>query len=156
MRYAGGMVLVAALTFSAGGAEAQSDDDWFGADKALHFSVSAGLAGGGYALGAVFWHDYGPRFALGAGLSLTAGVVKELVDLAGTGDASWRDMTWNLIGIATGLLVAWLIDIAVRGLPPAPVPEGEDDAESADAGPPRWQVPQPAGPEWAGPGRWTF
>lgn len=119
MRPIGGMVLTAAVLLWARPSEAQSDD-WLGPDKALHFGVSAGLAAGGYALGAVFWDDYTPRFLLGAGLSLAAGVIKELVDLAGPGDASWRDMAWNLVGITTGLLVAWLIDIAIRGFPPPP------------------------------------
>ncbi|RLB56020.1 MAG: hypothetical protein DRJ42_04550 [Deltaproteobacteria bacterium] len=131
MRVAGGMALFAAAMLVTSAAQAQTDDDWLGADKALHFSVSAGLAGGGYALGAVFWHDYAPRLLLGAGISLTAGVIKELVDLAGPGDASWRDMAWNLMGIATGLLVAWLIDVAIRGLPPAP------STDVAAIGPPR-------------------
>jgi len=76
--------------------------------------VSAGLAGGGYALGAIFWDDYAPRLLLGAGIALTLGIAKELVDLAGAGNASWKDMTWNVIGISAGLLIAFLIDFAVR------------------------------------------
>jgi putative lipoprotein len=105
--------IAALLTLSASTAEAQ-DDPWLSPDKALHFGVSAGLAGAGYGVGALIWDDYAPRILLGAGLSLSLGIAKELVDLAGTGDASWKDLTWDLIGTAFGLLVAILVDVSVR------------------------------------------
>ena len=107
-----------ALALAAGEASAQSSDDWFGADKALHFSASALLAGGGYALGAWGFEATYPRLLLGAGVGLAAGVGKELVDLAGYGDPSWRDLAWDALGVGVGVTAAWLIDRAAQA--PAP------------------------------------
>lgn len=97
---------------------AQSADDWWGRDKALHFTASAAIAGGGYALGvAVFDAPYA-RVLLGAGLGVAAGVGKELLDLAGYGDPSWRDLAWDAIGVSVGTLAAWGIDMVVRAQRP--------------------------------------
>ena len=38
------------------------------------------------------------------------GVAKELWDLSGHGDASWRDLTWDAVGTVTGLALAAAID----------------------------------------------
>ena len=111
------------LVSAAGTAEAQVEEDpWLGPDKALHFSVSAALAAGGYGVGAIFWEDYTPRLLLGAGFALSLGIAKEVYDAAGNGTASWRDMAWNFIGIGAGLLVAFLIDLAVHASRDEPPP----------------------------------
>ncbi len=89
---------------------AQEADPWLGPDKALHFGASAALATGGYAAGAFFFEEPAPRLAVGAGLALTAGAAKELYDLSGRGQASWKDMTWNVAGAATGLFVSYAVD----------------------------------------------
>ncbi len=92
---------------------AAAQDSWWGADKALHFSVSVGLTGGGYALAVPLVEAPWARATLGASFSLTLGVAKELYDSTGAGDASWRDLTWDVVGTATGALfslgVEWLI-----------------------------------------------
>jgi putative lipoprotein len=85
-------------------------DPWLGRDKALHFSASALIAGAGYGGAAVLTEDRRWRLAAGAGLAIGAGAGKEIADSWGYGDPSWRDFTWDLIGAATGLGVAWLID----------------------------------------------
>ena len=55
MRRALGVAVVVVALGVPTAADAQADDDpWWGPDKALHLGVSAGLAGGGYALGAIF------------------------------------------------------------------------------------------------------
>lgn len=100
---------------TAGRARAGERDPWFGRDKALHFAASAGLAAGGYAAGALLWERQELRLVFGAGLSLGAGAAKELIDLAGAGDPSWRDMAWNVAGATTGLLAAWAVDRAITG-----------------------------------------
>ncbi|MBX7114506.1 MAG: hypothetical protein K1X64_09285 [Myxococcaceae bacterium] len=91
-------------------AAAQSTDPWWSTDKALHFSVSAGIAGAGYGVTSAFTDDLRWKLAIGGGVALTAGVAKELWDLGGHGDPSWKDFTWDVIGTATGLLLSWLID----------------------------------------------
>jgi len=92
---------------------ALADDEWFGADKALHFGISAGLAGGGYAASALVWDHPWQRAATGAAFSLTLGATKELYDLAGHGDASWKDFTWDVIGTAVGTGIALLVDASL-------------------------------------------
>src|SRR5690606_34065861 len=89
---------------------AQDEDPWLGRDKLLHFGVSVGIALGGYGLGVPLFDCEPPRFALGGGLALGLGIGKELWDLAGDGDASWRDLAWDVLGTAVGLLVAWGLD----------------------------------------------
>lgn len=101
-------------------ARADSDDPWWGPDKALHFGVSAGLAGGAYGLASPLVGGYGERLAIGSGVALTAGITKELIDLSGAGDPSWRDLTWDLIGTVVGVSIAFSIDFAIRGADPAP------------------------------------
>ncbi|MFO0604220.1 MAG: hypothetical protein U0324_13645 [Polyangiales bacterium] len=122
MRRAGPAACGLALALAAGAARAQSGDAWFGADKALHFTASALIAGGGYALGAGCFEATAPRVLLGAGLGLAAGVGKELVDLAGYGDPSWRDLAWDALGVGVGVTAAWLVDRALRptARPPRP------------------------------------
>jgi putative lipoprotein len=83
---------------------------WFERSAFLHFAASAELATNGYVLGAAFSEDRRVRLASGAALALTAGFAKELYDLSANGDFSWRDIGWGVIGTATGLLIAWLVD----------------------------------------------
>jgi putative lipoprotein len=85
-------------------------DPWLGRDKALHFSFSAAIAVGGYGATALLGDDTRWRVWGGAGAAILAGVGKEVVDIHGPGDASFKDLTWDLIGTATGVGVAWLID----------------------------------------------
>ncbi len=94
-------------------------DPWFGRDKALHFGASALIANVGYSDAALATEDVRVRLAVGGGLALTAGVGKELWDLSGHGDASFRDLTWDVVGTATGLAIAAAIDWSIgklRGL----------------------------------------
>lgn len=96
----------------AAGSDPQSPeaDAWFGPDKALHFGVSAGLAAVAYAGSSLVFEDRSARLMTGAGVALTIGVAKELNDLAGHGDPSWKDLTWDVIGTATGLAIAYVVD----------------------------------------------
>jgi putative lipoprotein len=107
---------VLALVSAAPRARAADPDPWLGPDKALHFGASAVIAGGGYAVGTFVFPARGHALLLGAGLGLGAGAAKELLDLAGFGDPSWKDFAWDAIGTAAGLLVAWGIDVLVSGI----------------------------------------
>ncbi len=97
--------------FAASAAFAQkSSVPWFERSEFLHVAASAELATNGYTLGAAFWKDPGLRLASGAALALTAGFAKELYDLSAYGEFSWRDIGWDAVGVATGLLISWLVD----------------------------------------------
>lgn len=98
-------------------ARAQARDDWFARDKALHFGVSAGVTVAAYAL-ISFKTDHHRRTSqLGAAtFGLSVGVGKEIYDAFGPGDASWKDLTWDVIGVVTGVLVATAIEWALLNL----------------------------------------
>jgi putative lipoprotein len=105
--------LVLALSLTAHAAAASDADPWFGPDKALHFSVSLGLAAGGYAAASPWLDRRSERALAGGAFSLTLGASKELWDLAGHGDPSWRDFTWDVLGTAAGVALALGVDALV-------------------------------------------
>jgi putative lipoprotein len=111
-------LLVSLTTSLAGPRVARADsanaDPWFGRDKLIHFSASGSLAVVGYASASMLTESRPVRLGAGATLALGAGVAKELWDLDGHGDASWRDLSWDLIGAASGLLVSAGVDWAVH------------------------------------------
>jgi putative lipoprotein len=109
-RTAGAALLVALTLGPARPARAADPDPWLGRDKALHFGASAVIAGGGYAGAALLTPRTPVRLASGASLALAAGVGKEVYDRYSGGDASFRDLTWDVVGTATGLVVSWLVD----------------------------------------------
>jgi putative lipoprotein len=115
--------LLAALSLSPAPAAAEERDPWFGPDKALHFGVSTGLAAGGYAGSSIVFDRPWQRAVAGASFSLSLGAAKELHDLAGRGDPSWRDFTWDVAGTAVGVALALAVDLALSsGAPREPSP----------------------------------
>jgi uncharacterized protein YfiM (DUF2279 family) len=109
-----GAVVVLAVALMSTPARGQDADPWLGRDKALHFSATASIAIVGYAATVPLSDDRRARAAVGAGLALGAGIGKEIWDLGGHGDASARDLVWDVIGTATGVLVAWTFDWFIR------------------------------------------
>jgi putative lipoprotein len=73
--------------------------------------VSAGISAGGYALSALVLEKPWQRALAGAGLALSAGVAKELWDLSGHGDPSWKDLAWDGIGTGVGVGLALGVDL---------------------------------------------
>src|SRR6185503_2174666 len=120
LRRALALASVALLTASGARAQQQPDqadsDPWFGRDKALHFGVSASIAMVAYGGAALKTDDRPTRVAAAVTFALGAGLLKEAWDLTGHGDASWRDLTWDVVGTTTGVLVACAIDWAVSRL----------------------------------------
>ena len=110
------LVIVLVLAAASTARPARADDDWLGRDKALHFAVAMGLASGAYGVSAIKLEPMWQRAAVGAGFALTLGAAKELYDLGGRGDPSWKDFTWDVIGTASGLLIAWGLDLLIRGV----------------------------------------
>jgi putative lipoprotein len=93
-------------------ASAEQSDPWWGKDKALHFGISAGLAAGGYAASTAFVEPRWQRAAIGSGFALSLGAGKELYDLSGHGDPSWKDFAWDVAGTAVGIAIALAVDLA--------------------------------------------
>jgi putative lipoprotein len=116
---------VALLMAPAARAQQSEPDPWFGHDKALHFAASASIAVVSYGGASLVTDDRPTRATAAFAIALGAGVLKETWDLTGHGDASWRDLTWDVIGTASGVLFAWAIDWAIGRLrAPAAAPAG--------------------------------
>lgn len=96
-------------------ARAADSDPWLSQDKGIHFGVSAAIAGGTYGVSAPHFDNRTAPLLIGAGIAAAAGISKEVWDAAGYGTPSWKDLAWDTLGIATGLAIAWGIDILVRG-----------------------------------------
>ena len=124
-----GAVLIVLIVGTVAPARAQQaapdPDPWFGRDKALHFAASASIAVVAYGGTALVTDDRPTRAVVSASVALGAGILKELWDLSGHGDASWRDLTWDVVGTTTGVLTAYALDWAIgrlRGHAPARAP----------------------------------
>ncbi len=93
-------------------------DPWLSRDKALHFTACAGIAGASYGLGSLVTEDIRLRVVFGAGAAIFVGASKELLDLSGTGDPSWKDFAWDMVGTVVGVGIAVTLDLAIRGIGP--------------------------------------
>jgi putative lipoprotein len=100
---------VLAVALVLGPTRAVAQDEWLGRDKALHFGATFVLAGAGYAGGAALSDEPVVRLGVGASVAMGAGIAKEMADRHG-GDPSLKDLTWDALGTATGLVTAWLVD----------------------------------------------
>jgi putative lipoprotein len=85
-------------------------DPWFGRDKAVHFTVSALIQGAAHSA----FRARGARYAEAswgaAAVTASAGIGKELWDRHRKRDFSFRDLTWDGIGGASGAVVVRRID----------------------------------------------
>lgn len=91
---------------------AQDADPWWGADKAAHLGVSAGLSLVGYGLATPLTDDRSLRALGGFAGALSIGIGKELYDAVGPGRASMKDLMWDVVGAAVGTFVVWALDEA--------------------------------------------
>ncbi|MCL2824404.1 MAG: hypothetical protein FWD57_10455 [Polyangiaceae bacterium] len=108
------LLLLIPLSLVGATSHARADDDpWFGPDKGKHFGASAVIAAGGYGIGSLVFEDRVHSLFLGGGVALTAGVGKEVLDSMGYGQASARDLVWDVIGTAVGLGLALALDLAI-------------------------------------------
>ena len=107
-------------------------DDWLDQDKLLHFGVSTGLAAALYNNPAPLTRE--ERLWTAALITLMIGASKELIwDADGNGDPSFKDMTWNAVGAFTGVLAAFLVDVATHphNTPLVLAPPSDTPAEPA-------------------------
>jgi putative lipoprotein len=113
-----GLVAFVVAVAGARPAHAEDPDPWFGRDKALHFGVTTLLSAETYVIvvNRTPAHARWQGLAIGAGITLAVGAAKEGWDALGHGDPSWRDFTWDAIGTACGLGLAWGVDLLVRGV----------------------------------------
>lgn len=111
----GAVLLTAALLTT----DARADDDpWLAHDKFLHATVSGTLANLGYAGATQLFESRGAALLAAAGFTIAVGATKETIDLVGAGDPSWKDFTWDVIGTAVGVVLAFSMDLMVRGVGP--------------------------------------
>lgn len=108
------VLLALAFALTASAARAEDRDPWLGKDKALHFTVSAGLAVGSYAIARPLLEKRPQALTLAGGMAFSFGIAKETWDLTGHGDPSWKDLTWDAIGTVSGLLVALVADFLIN------------------------------------------
>lgn len=111
MRARAALVLAAALA-----APTPASAQLLRRDDRLHFGLSALIAFGAYGVVALVDERESLRVGIGAAVALAAGVAKELWDLSGRGDPSWRDLGFDLLGTGVGLLAGWLLGALVRHL----------------------------------------
>lgn len=118
-RPVGGAALALALLLlpphAAQAESAETDDPWYGTDKALHFTAGFGLAVGGYGLGTWAFDDRWAGIGLSSAIALGLGAAKEGLDAAGLGTPSWKDFLWTAVGAVLGVGVSVTFDAALRG-----------------------------------------
>jgi putative lipoprotein len=112
------LALGTSLAICLNASPASAADDWWGEDKLLHFGVSVLLASGGYAASSFVLEEPWQRALAGGAFALSVGVAKEGLDLAGHGDPSWKDLTWDGAGMVVGVGFCFSLDAAF--LTPAP------------------------------------
>jgi len=91
-------------------AQAAEPDPWFGRDKVMHLTVSFALPGP-----ATRPQRAAPSAPASGSCRAPASRCRQesprkLYDQYGGRGFSWRDLTWDAVGTATGTLVAWLVD----------------------------------------------
>jgi len=74
--------------------------------------VSAGLSLVGYGLATPLTDDRSLRALSGFAGALSLGIGKELYDAVGPGQASMKDIVWDVVGAAVGTFVVWALDEA--------------------------------------------
>ncbi len=84
-----------------------AQDDWFGADKLLHFIGSFLTTSVSYTIAASAWDlDHDKARMVGAAAGVVVSIGKEVYDsLSGQGYASGKDLFWDGIGIGMGMVM---------------------------------------------------
>lgn len=94
---------------SASTALARTESDELGPDKVLHYSVSIGLTLGASLALDLIGFDEPVVEPLSIAFALGMGVGKELFDEVRGSGFSAADLTWDVLGIATGLFLRILL-----------------------------------------------
>lgn len=109
-------IAVASLVVGAASSEARAadPDPWLAKDKSLHFGVTAGISSLSYVGASFFTPSLVWRTTIGVGVGVAVGGAKEVLDMTGFGDPSWKDFTWDVVGSVVGAGLCLGIDAAVR------------------------------------------
>lgn len=83
---------------------ADPPERWFGEDKIKHFLTSFVLTSLSTSAGRAVGFDRHDSAWLGAGFTLSAGVLKEIHDSRHGGPFSGPDLLWNVAGVSGALL----------------------------------------------------
>jgi putative lipoprotein len=86
-----------------------AESDALGPDKALHYTVSVGLTLGASLALDVAGVDEPAVLPLSIGFALGLGIGKEAFDAVRGNSFSAADLTWDVLGIATGVLIHVLL-----------------------------------------------
>jgi len=78
----------------------RASDRWLAEDKLKHFFMSFALGSIGYGAARAVGLRHGPAIAAASGAAIAAGIAKEVHDRVSGGDASLRDLTWDVLGVA--------------------------------------------------------
>ncbi len=112
-------LVVAALLATAAPARAEEPtlfgEPLTGADKALHFGASAGIAVVAYGAASGVLAEPWQRAAVAASTAAAAGLAKEGVDLLGFGTPSVVDLVYDGLGIIVGVGYALALDAVLAG-----------------------------------------
>jgi putative lipoprotein len=99
-------MIVTLLSVSMALAPAPLPDPWFGEDKLKHlfssFVISSFAASGARAAG----FDRPVRIGATVGIGAGTGVAKEVADYRARGQFSYRDLIWDMVGVAAAAVVA--------------------------------------------------
>ena len=101
------IVLLYANEASALGPES---DPWWAHDKALHLEASAVITASAYGVASWLMTDRWARILVATAVGVAAGVGKELYDEQRGSSASFRDLTWDGIGVGAGLTISLILD----------------------------------------------
>ncbi len=85
-------------------------DPWWAHDKALHFEASTIITAGSYGLTALATERRWVRLLVATVIGVAAGVGKEFYDEHRGSSASFRDLTWDGLGVGAGLTISLILD----------------------------------------------
>lgn len=88
-----------------------AENDALGPDKALHFTVSVGLTLSASLAFDVVGVDEPEASPLSIGFALSLGVGKELFDALRGSGFSAADLTWDVLGVASAVLVRCVLRV---------------------------------------------
>ena len=98
---------------------AHAADQWWAYDKGEHLIATTVISSLGTQVPRFWVESVFARAAIGFGAAVVVGAGKELLDLTGFGDPSWKDFTWDVIGAAVGTVISLAVEWVVERVFPS-------------------------------------